>query len=415
KEKIYLLFSLLCLIGFLRFALDTNGASDFTGWFSFGLGVFDMRFFTVLFFLHAVLIGTFSLYVFEREWLVKRRWWFFGYGLAGSIWFAFIPLNTSLATISVVLAMLPFMLFTIYKVARSKTLRENHLMWLYFTALILYTVVGAVSKSFFDHVLFMTGLLTNLYLIMAQSMILAKQFADAQEAEQVAQVREEMVRTFSHEIRTPLAVMASYSELAVDQLQKGNINEQTVHGLAVITDEAVRLGQLAGHMLERIKDTGEAPQLQDARPINITLIVRQLVRLLESSAAQTGRRINLSLDKRLIAICKEDDITQVFWNLLDNALKHGKHGDIEVDGNAYGEFVYVIINDNGEGIPAELLPHVLERGVSGGGGSGLGLAIAEEIVQKYGGWIEVQSEYGFGTSVTMILPAYRRGDEANGG
>ncbi|MCL2336996.1 MAG: sensor histidine kinase [Firmicutes bacterium] len=425
KEKIYLLFSLLCLTIFLRFALDTNGVSDFTGWFSFGMGVFDMRFFTVLFFLHAVLIGTFSLYVFEREWTIKCGRWFIGYAVAGILIFSLIPLNNARAAFVVFITMLPFMLFCIYRVARSRVLRENRMMWLYFTAMILYTVVGAVSKTFFDHLLFMTGLLTNMYLLMAQSLILARQYVDLMKAEQklavqnalleeTAKMREEMVRTFSHEIRTPLTVMASYTELAVEQLQRGSINGQTIRGLAVITDEAVRLGQLAGHMLERFKATGKAQEPQDARPINITLIASQLVRLLEPTAAQAGRKISLNLNKNLTALGKEDEITQVIWNLLNNALKHGKRGDIEVAGNDSDEFVCITVTDTGAGIPAELLPFVLERGVSGDGKSGLGLAIADEIVKKYGGRIQVESEYGFGTSVTMLLPAYKEGDGAGG-
>ena len=424
KETVYLLFSLLCFVGFFRFSLDTNGMSDFTGWFSIGYGQFDMRFFTILFLLHAVLIGAFSLYVFEREWLAKRRWWFIGYGAAGAALFSLMPLNIPAAPIVVTLMLLPYMFFIIYKVARSRVLRENRMMWLYFTALILYTVVGAVSKSFFDHLLFMTGLVTNMYLIMAQSLIIAKQYTDLVEAdqklafehellEQTSKIREDMVRTFSHEIRTPLAVMSAYTELAVSQLETGNVNEQTVSGLAVISDEAIRLGELAGNMLEQLKDTGEIPDDSQALPVNLTRITRQLVRLLEPSAARAGCTIDLRLDRRLITVCREDEVTQVLWNLLDNEVKHSGGSYIEIDGNLNDEFVYIIIVDSGNGIPVELLPRVFERGVSGGGGSGIGLSLSKEIVERYGGRIMLYSEYGSGTSVTIMLPVYKQSGESD--
>jgi signal transduction histidine kinase len=77
-----------------------------------------------------------------------------------------------------------------------------------------------------------------------------------------------------------------------------------------------------------------------------------------------------------------------------------------VDGNANDESAYIIVSDYGEGIPPEILPDILKRGVSGNGGSGIGLAIANEIAQNHGGRIIVESEYGMGTKVTLVLPVY---------
>ena len=225
--------------------------------------------------------------------------------------------------------------------------------------------------------------------------------------EQMVKAREDLVRTFSHEIRTPLSVMSAYTEIAVEQFQKGNINERTISGLAVISDEALRLGELAGEMLVRLKVKGENAESQTVMPINITRIAEQLTRLIEPSVTALGREIQFNIDRHLIASCEANEITQVLWNLLDNAVKHARHGNIIIDGNANDEYVYIIIADEGQGIPAEILHQILERGISGGGGSGLGLSISDEIVKKHGGKLLIESEFGYGAMVTMLLPAHK--------
>ena len=252
------------------------------------------------------------------------------------------------------------------------------------------------------------------------AMILAtmREVAAAKEAEQKlsaenvlleekAKMREEMVHDLSHEVRTPLAVISSYAQIAVRQFLQGAVDEQFIEGLNVIDEEAGRIADLVSHTL--------APKEQEITAADIGEIARQLVRLLSPMAQNAGRKITVNIDERLMTACNVGEITQVIWNLLDNALKHGG-GGIEVDGNANEEYVYIIITDYGAGIPPEILPRVFERGVSGTDGSGLGLAISSEIVKRYGGQLAIESECGMGTAVTLFLPAYRddKGDAAYG-
>jgi signal transduction histidine kinase len=99
----------------------------------------------------------------------------------------------------------------------------------------------------------------------------------------------------------------------------------------------------------------------------------------------------------------------VLSNLVGNAVRHSARGGsvrvvVRPDGDAPGVELRVV--DDGEGIPAELLPHVLERFVKGEGssGSGLGLAIVRDVVEAHGGSVEVASVRGEGTTVTLHLP-----------
>ena len=209
-------------------------------------------------------------------------------------------------------------------------------------------------------------------------------------------VREDMVRDLSHEIKTPLAVISTYAQLAMRQFKQGESYGQIMEGLDVISEEAQRIAKLAGSVLTK-KDP-------DIRPADIGEIARQLVRLLSPMAQSAGREITTNITGRLFTTCNVGEITQIIWNLLDNALKHSGSGDIEVDGNMNDRNVYIIVSDYGEGIPHEILPTLFVRGVSGSGSSGIGLSIAEELAQKHGGKLLVESEYGMGTKATLVLP-----------
>ena len=106
-----------------------------------------------------------------------------------------------------------------------------------------------------------------------------------------------------------------------------------------------------------------------------------------------------------------DELTQVILNLLSNAGAHTEAGEVRIGARRLDDEIEVTVSDNGTSIPAELLPHVFERGVSGsGGGSGLGLAICKTIVQNHGGRIDMQSTEEQGVVVTIFLPAEKGGN-----
>jgi two-component system sensor histidine kinase BaeS len=100
-------------------------------------------------------------------------------------------------------------------------------------------------------------------------------------------------------------------------------------------------------------------------------------------------------------------IRQVIGNLLSNAVRHTPSGgSIKVAVDSSGNVATITITDTGEGIPADLLPHVFERFVKGPNstGSGLGLAIAHDIIQAHGGSVEIQNRPGGGTILTARFP-----------
>ena len=107
----------------------------------------------------------------------------------------------------------------------------------------------------------------------------------------------------------------------------------------------------------------------------------------------------------------QDRMAQVLANLVDNALRYtASGGEITLGARAEGPVTMIRVQDTGEGIPPQDLPHVFDRFYRGdsarsedGGESGLGLAIAKAIVEAHGGTISVDSDIGVGTTFTIAL------------
>ena len=101
-------------------------------------------------------------------------------------------------------------------------------------------------------------------------------------------------------------------------------------------------------------------------------------------------------------------LKQVFFNILDNALKHGGEGEkIDISVMRDGRLAKIKIRDYGAGIPEDELPYVkvkFYKGKSKAQGSGIGLAVSDEIVNLHGGELNISSEVGKGTEVTITLP-----------
>jgi signal transduction histidine kinase len=104
-------------------------------------------------------------------------------------------------------------------------------------------------------------------------------------------------------------------------------------------------------------------------------------------------------------------IDRVLSNLVINALRYTKEGEIKITAEQRENYVAVSVSDTGSGIPVEYLPHIFDKFVqvpdAPTGGAGLGLAISKSIVEAHGGQISVQSQIGIGTTFAFTLPLAR--------
>ncbi|MFC7687396.1 sensor histidine kinase [Ureibacillus sp. GCM10028918] len=215
--------------------------------------------------------------------------------------------------------------------------------------------------------------------------------------------QEQFVSNASHELRTPLTVIESYAKLL---LRRGFTNEKVAQeALEAIVNESGRMTDLIIQMLELAKNKEHASL--SVNEIDLSL-------LLESTAAQMrqayNRTVELQGEPLLFVYSDEQKLKQLLFILLDNARKYSED-KIVITTKKQDKSICVAIQDFGEGIAEDQIPHLFDRFYRVNkdrnrktGGTGLGLAIARELSEKLQIHIHVQSELGAGTCFTLLIP-----------
>ncbi|MDR3070138.1 MAG: sensor histidine kinase, partial [Propionibacteriaceae bacterium] len=323
-----------------------------------------------------------------------------------------------------------------YVVVRlAMALRRGKLqIWLSFAGVLVLGLLGMNDMLYFRGIMsiapiagqfFMTPI-GMVFFVCCYSMVLSIEYAqieremlDAREKQQqlaaenttldrVNRMKTDLMTTISHEARTPLAVMASYSGLVSMELRAQGVDAQTAADLDQIVFEAKRVADLIDSMKRLVLRSEETSRRV---PLNIAEIASQTARLYQPILERTGVELLVEIPETApVVLGSPEELTQVFFNLLQNAKNHTPTGWVTVTLTSDGEAVTTSIANTGASIPAEIMPHLFEKGVRGDkGGDGLGLAICKEIVENHDGTITLVSEPGIGTTVTFILPAYHEG------
>ncbi len=233
-----------------------------------------------------------------------------------------------------------------------------------------------------------------------------KMAADLQSGENL---RRNLLADVAHELRTPLTVLQGNLQAILEgvyPLEKGEI--------ARLYDQTQHLHRLVNDLHELAQ--AEAHQLPLQRlPLDPAALARQAVELFGPVAEEKSIALHLTADTNAAAIQGDQArLMQVLQNLLNNALRHTPEGgEIEVAVTAQVDGVEIGIEDTGEGITAEDLPHIFERFYRSGmardrdtGGTGLGLAIVRALVEAHDGRVEVFSKgKGTGSRFVVWMPA----------
>jgi two-component system phosphate regulon sensor histidine kinase PhoR len=227
-------------------------------------------------------------------------------------------------------------------------------------------------------------------------------------------MRADFVANASHELKTPLAGLLGF----IETLRGAARDDPAARArfLGIMADQADRMRRLVDDllMLSRIE------QHEHARPegeVDIGQVLHGVHDLLQLKASSRKIGLELSIDPGLPhAVGAFDELTIVFQNLVDNALKYAKPQTIvRVDARPAGEdWLSVSVTDEGDGIPASHLPRLTERfyRVDNArsrqlGGTGLGLAIVKHVVSRHRGRLDIQSTQGKGSVFTVTLPVAR--------
>jgi two-component system, OmpR family, phosphate regulon sensor histidine kinase PhoR len=228
-------------------------------------------------------------------------------------------------------------------------------------------------------------------------------------------IRRDFVANASHELRTPLSIINGYIETLVDG-HKSMALEDRDRFLKTIQRHSDRLKSIIDDLLALSRLESGTPGLKFA-PMELAPFFLSLAEEYRRRPHAADHEILVDAPGMLGAIdADEEKLTQVFGNLLDNALKYTPKGSrVELGARAAGENeVECFVRDDGAGIPPEDLPHIFERfyRVEKGrsretGGTGLGLSIVKHIVQLHEGRVWAENTEGAGLVILMRLPRFR--------
>jgi heavy metal sensor kinase len=213
----------------------------------------------------------------------------------------------------------------------------------------------------------------------------------------------------SHELRTPLAAIRTEAEVA---LGGSAVTPEQERLLGSILEECERLTRLTDQLLALAREDAGAARPPRQR-VDLSALVSAVADNLRPLAEARGLTLHVKAAAGVTVAGDAARLRQVFYNLLDNALKYTPAGGtVELHVEAGARAAVVTVHDTGIGIPAEHLPHVFERFYRvdrarsrAEGGTGLGLSIARSIVVAHGGEIELTSPPGAGTTCRVMLPA----------
>jgi heavy metal sensor kinase len=212
----------------------------------------------------------------------------------------------------------------------------------------------------------------------------------------------------SHELRTPLAVIQAESSLALD---KKRTQAEYRKSLEVVSQEVAYMSEIIGKLLQLVRGDASSEQL-NLDEVNLRDLWAELTSDLEALAQEKGLQFLQGPMDNLSVMGDKLTLRQLFLNILDNAIRYTPSGG-SITGSLIKkeENAVVSISDTGVGISAEHLPFIFDRFYRvdkarsrAEGGTGLGLAIASSIAKMHGGYIEIESQVGKGSSFHIILP-----------
>jgi two-component system, NtrC family, sensor histidine kinase KinB len=224
---------------------------------------------------------------------------------------------------------------------------------------------------------------------------------------EIDRLKSEFIATASHELRTPLTSVQMGVHLLLEGAA-GELNDKQAEVLAACREDCERLDKLMRDLLDlsRIEAGESQPELQPIKARELIIDEAEVLRpQVEAKALSFG--VDIPGDLPLV-MADRSQIERVVANLVINAIRYTKQGEIRISVELRGHYVTVAVSDTGEGIPTEYLPHIFDKFVqvpgAATGGAGLGLAICRLIVEAHGGQISVQSEIGHGSTFTFTLP-----------
>jgi signal transduction histidine kinase len=227
-------------------------------------------------------------------------------------------------------------------------------------------------------------------------------------AEESGRGRTRAMAGLSHELRTPLHSILGYSELLLDGVS-GPLGEKTEQFVRSIRGSAMHQSGLVDDILS-LSRTGRSPRFAPAQ-LEVAVIVAECVGMVAERARANRLELHVDVAADAKIFTDRSKLSQVLINLLGNAVKFTRDGEVWVTAVQSEGRITFEIRDTGCGITAAELPHIFEpfwqgkaSETDGGEGTGLGLSLVQRLVAVLGGSLSVESEESVGTTFRFDLP-----------
>jgi two-component system phosphate regulon sensor histidine kinase PhoR len=247
-----------------------------------------------------------------------------------------------------------------------------------------------------------------------RAMVTLHDISHIQEAEQM---RSDFVANVSHELRSPLTALIGGIE-TLKGAARSDVPAQ-LRFLDIMDSEAARMNRLVGDLLS-LSQVEANERRRPSELVDILAIAKSVIATLETQARVENKKIGMVCDADFLDVLGDrDELTQVFHNLIDNAIKYSSEKSqvqILVSNEVHmhgfnGTVVKIEVNDRGEGISSENISRLTERffRVDDGrsrekGGTGLGLAIVKHVLNRHRGRLAIESQLGVGSTFKVFLP-----------
>ena len=219
-------------------------------------------------------------------------------------------------------------------------------------------------------------------------------------------MKTEFFQNMSHDFKTPLTVISTCILNVADILdfEENPDKDEMRDSLEQAQREIMRMARMVDSAM---KLSAMHDGRQDMEAMCISQFLREAAETYRVLLERNGNRLTINIPESLPDILANTDmLLHVLANILSNANRYTRDGEINILAAKRGDAIAVTIRDNGQGVAPEILPRIFERGVSDTG-TGLGLSICKTAIEEvHNGTISVESEIGQGTAITFTIPVY---------
>ncbi len=229
------------------------------------------------------------------------------------------------------------------------------------------------------------------------------------EAQDANQSKSHFLAVISHDLRTPLNSILGYSELLMMGIPHPLADASRQH-VARVRTSAAHLLYLIDELLAyaRLESRNEEIHLAD---VDIHDVVQQVSEVMQPLAAERNLIFKVKPPESAVLSTDPDKLRQVLLNLVGNAVKYTKQGEVRLQAETHADHVVFRVEDTGVGIAQEHLTHIFDpfwqadvTQRSPANGTGLGLSVVKQLLMLLGGQVSVESVLGEGTTFTVSLP-----------